>query len=228
MLSTTIYKLNKRQPNMKKSIFLALSLGVCLGVFAQSPKYAAAMEKNLQLFDSSKTVEDYARLANTFERIGDAEKSQWSPYYYAGLALCSGGWLPDLKDKDANADRILALASKAESLAPDDNAKSEIQAIRNMANTQQMMVNPAVRWATAGKEAGDALQKGLKLNANNPRLYYLQGMSLFGTPPQFGGGKDKAKPMFEKAVALYRSEKPAQFYPHWGQKQAEEMLAQCE
>ena len=40
------------------------------------------------------------------------------------------------------------------------------------------------------------------LNANNPRLYYFRGMSLFNTPEQFGGGKDKAKPVFEKAAEL--------------------------
>jgi hypothetical protein len=52
-------------------------------------------------------------------------------------------------------------------------------------------------------------------------------MSLFGTPPQFGGGKDKAKPLFEKSVALYKAAKPATLAPTWGQKQAEDMLAQC-
>ena len=53
-------------------------------------------------------------------------------------------------------------------------------------------------------------------------------MSLFGTPVQFGGGKDKAKPVFEKAVELYKQEKPSQLYPHWGQKQTEEMIKQCQ
>ena len=57
---------------------------------------------------------------------------------------------------------------------------------------------------TNGKDASEALQKGLALDPNNPRLYYLQGMSLFNTPAQFGGGKDKAKPLFEKSVALFK------------------------
>jgi hypothetical protein len=53
-------------------------------------------------------------------------------------------------------------------------------------------------------------------------------MSLFGTPVQFGGGKDKAKPLFEKAIELFKIEKPGQFYPHWGQKDAETQLALCQ
>jgi hypothetical protein len=214
---------------MKKSILLLFSVfGLCVAAFSQSEKYIAVMQKNLPLFDSAKTAADYAKLANTFERIGDAEKTQWVPYYYAALALSTYGWMPEVTDKDPNAERMLAFCSKAEAVAPDDIAKSEIETVRNMASTQQMMVNPQARWATYGKAAGEAIQKGMKLNPNNPRLYYLQGMSMLGTPVQFGGGKDKAKPLFEKAIELYKTEKPAQLYPQWGQKQAEEGLSQCQ
>jgi len=96
-----------------------------------------------------------------------------------------------------------------------------------MSATQQMLMDPQTRWATYGKTAGEALQKGMQADPNNPRLYYLQGMSLFGTPPQFGGGKDKAKPLFEKSLALYKAAHPAPLAPTWGQKQTEDMLAQC-
>lgn len=214
---------------MKKSTFLFLTACTfTVAAFSQSEKYVAAMQKNLQLFDSAKTAEDYTKMANTFERIGDAEKTQWAPYYYAALALSSSGWMPQVQDKDANAEMMLAFCTKAEAIAPDDIAKSEIETVRNMAATQQMMVNPQARWGTYGKAAGEALQKAIKLNANNPRVYYLQGMSMMGTPVQFGGGKDKAKPLFEKAVQLYNEQKSQQLYPHWGQKQTTEALAQCQ
>ncbi|EDK72352.1 conserved hypothetical protein [candidate division TM7 genomosp. GTL1] len=214
---------------MKKYLFLLLAaVGLQFAANSQSDKFISAMKTNLALFDSAKTVEDFNKMANTFERIGDAEKTEWLPYYYAALSLNTAGWMPDLKDKDANSERVNAFCDKAEALAKSNTDKSEIQAVRNMAATQQMLVDPQSRWASYGKTAGEALQKGMELNPNNPRLYYLQGMGLFGTPTQFGGGKDKAKPVFEKAVALYKEEKPAQFYPHWGQKQAEDMVVQCQ
>lgn len=213
---------------MKKYIFLLLAASLGLAANSQSDKYSAAMKKNLALFDSSKTVEDFTKLANNFERIGDAEKTEWLPYYYAGLALCSSGWLPEVKDKDANSTRISGFCDKAESLAKADADKAEILAIRNMAATQQMLVDPSTRWASYGQTAGQAIEKGLKLDPNNPRLYYLRGMSLFGTPVQFGGGKEKAKPVFEKAVELYKQQNPKDLFPRWGQKQAEDMLAQCQ
>jgi tetratricopeptide (TPR) repeat protein len=214
---------------MKKYMFFLLA-GVILqtAVFAQSEKYLKAMKTNLAMFDSAKTVEDYTKLANTFERIGDAEKTQWLPYYYAGLALSTSGWMPAVTDKDANAGRMNAFCDKAEAIATADGDKAEILSIRNMSATQQMMVDPPARWMSYGQAAGQALEKALKLDPNNPRLYYLRGMSLFGTPEQFGGGKDKAKPVFEKAVQLYKEQKPKEFYPDWGKKQAEDMLAQCQ
>jgi hypothetical protein len=209
---------------MKKINFFLLTVLFFITANAQSEKYVAAMKKNLAMFDSVKTTADYQSLAAAFERIGDAEKTQWLPYYYAGLSLATAGWQDTKLDKDANSEKIKALCDRAEAI----EKSSEICEIRNMAATQQMMVDPQSRWASYGQEAGNALQKGMQLNPNNPRIYYLQGMSVFNTPEAFGGGKTKAKPIFEKAVALFKTEQPAPLHPRWGQKQAEEMLAQCQ
>lgn len=208
---------------MQKALF-AFTLLISLTGAAQSDKYTAAMQKNITLLDSAKTVDQLQSLAGTFERIGDAEKTQWLPYYYAALAQTWIGWRPEVKDKDANAQKINAYLAKAEAI----EKNSETYAIENMSATQQMQVDPQSRWATNGKDAAEALQKGLAADPNNPRLYYLQAMSLFYTPEQYGGGKDKAKPLFEKSIALFKAAQPKPLYPDWGQKQAEDMLAQCQ
>ncbi|HEV2479298.1 MAG TPA: hypothetical protein VGS79_06530 [Puia sp.] len=208
---------------MQKTL-LAVALLISMTAGAQSAKYTEAMTKNIALLDSAKTEDQLLSLASTFDRIGDAEKTQWLPYYYAALAQTWIGWMPAITDKDANAQKINAYLAKAEAI----EKNSETYAIENMAATQQMLVDPQTRWATNGKDASAALQKGLELDPNNPRLYYLQAMSLFGTPTQYGGGKDKAKPVFEKSISLYKSAQPKPLYPTWGEKQAENMLAQCQ
>jgi hypothetical protein len=207
-----------------QKLLLSFALLIGLACQAQSDKYLAAMQKNIPLLDSAKSVDQLQGLAATFERIGDAEKTQWLPYYYAALAQTWIGWNPETKDKDANSQKINAYLSKAEAI----EKNAETYAVANMSATQQMLVDPQTRYATNGRDAAEALQKGLTLDPNNPRLYYLQGMSLFGTPPQFGGGKDKAKPLFEKSVALFKGAQPKPLYPTWGQKQAEDMLAKCQ
>jgi hypothetical protein len=205
-------------------MILALALLVTLETSAQQDdKYTQVMQKNITLLDSAKSIDALQSLAGTFDRIGDAEKTKWLPYYYAALAQTWVGWNPECKDKDANSAKINAFLSKAEAI----EKNSELYVVENMSATQQMLMDPQTRWQTNGKDANIALQKGIQADPNNPRLYYLQGMSLLGTPPQFGGGKDKAKPLFEKSLALYQTMKPQPLYPNWGKKQAEDGLAQC-
>ncbi len=207
-----------------KSILFSLLLFAGLASMAQSDRYTEAMKKNLAMFGTAKTTADYQSLANTFERIGDAEKTQWLPYYYAGLSLTSAGWNDPKLDKDANSIRVNALCDKAEAI----EKNAEIYSLRNMGATQQMMVEPQSRWQTYGQQASAALESGLKLDPDNPRLYYLQGESVMNTPEAFGGGKAKAKPIFEKAVELFKKQQPKPLYPDWGQARAEEELAKCQ
>jgi hypothetical protein len=206
-----------------QKLLLALALLVTLEISAQTDKYTQVMQKNIALLDSARSIDELQSLAGTFDRIGDAEKTKWLPYYYAALAQTWVGWNPATKDKDANSAKINAFLAKAEAI----EKNAELYAVENMSATQQMLVDPQTRWQTNGKDASVALQKGMQADPNNPRLYYLQAMSLLGTPPQFGGGKDKAKPLFEKSVALYKSMKLQTLYPAWGLQQAEDGLAQC-
>ena len=53
-------------------------------------------------------------------------------------------------------------------------------------------------------------------------------MNVFHTPKTFGGGKEKAKPFFEKAKSLFASQKPASSIdPNWGEGHNNQMLAEC-
>lgn len=208
---------------MKSLLFSLLVFSVYVSS-GQSDKYIAAMKKNMALFDSAKSTADLQAVSNTFERIGDAEKTQWLPYYYAGLALSTSGWNDTKIDKDANSARINALCDKAEAL----DKNSEIYVLRNMSATQQMMVDPQTRWQTYGAEANKDLQIAIQLNPDNPRIYYLQGESMMGTPVAFGGGKDKAKPLFERSIALFKTDKPKPLWPDWGLARAQEQLAKCQ
>lgn len=225
-----------------KQLLLVAAVAFSITAHAQSDKYANAMKQSLSMFDSAKTVADFESVAASFQRIGDAEKTQWLPYYWAALALTTEGWkyypdsrgVTELKVSDLSgamtgfASLINALADKADALATANEDKAEILTIRNMTATQQMLVDPQSRYMTFGAEASTDLQKAMALNPNNPRVYYLQGMSLFGTPEQFGGGKAVAKPVFQKAVDLGKAEQAKLLYPHWGLEMSVPMLAACQ
>jgi len=190
---------------------------------AQDDKFIMAMQKNLKALDSAKTTSEYVAISNSFERIGDAEKTSWLPYYYAALALITPAWNDKTINADANSVKVKALIDKAAKI--EDNV--EIYALRNMIATQQMMIDPSTRWVNYGAEASSALKKGLAMDPENPRLNFLKGSSIFYTPSPFGGGKDKAKPVLQKAVELYSKEQPKPLFPSWGKSEAEGLLAQC-
>ena len=65
-----------------KHLLFALVLFAATTVQAQSDKYADAMKKNLEMFDADSTSAHWENLAAAFQRIGDAEKTQWLPYYW--------------------------------------------------------------------------------------------------------------------------------------------------
>ncbi len=205
---------------MNKIIF-SLAMLLSFTAMAQSDNYSDEMQKAIVALDTSYTFTELQSVANIFERIADEEKTQWLPYYYAGLAYANIGWDVINIDKDDNAEKILALCSKAELL----EKNAEIYSLRYMAATQQTMVDPVARWATYGMEAKAILEKGLDLDPDNPRLHYLEAMSVLSTPEQFGGGKEKARPMLEKAVELLKAEHAKPLYPNWGLSAAQGALA---
>jgi hypothetical protein len=205
-----------------KRLLVSLSLLLTITGFSQNDKFLKAMAKTKTDMDSAKTTEQMQAASATFERIGNAEKTQWLPYYYAALCQTNIGWMDQKSDKDKLAEKTKSLLDKAEAL----DKNSEIYIVRSMAATQQMLVDPMTRWQTYGAESAAALGTAKSLDANNPRAYFLEGSSIMNTPAAFGGGKDKAKPILQKSVDLFKTFKPASdLHPTWGQKLAEDALA---
>ncbi|HZH37826.1 MAG TPA: hypothetical protein VEX65_11150, partial [Flavisolibacter sp.] len=69
---------------MKKVLFsLSLLVSFTFVAVAQSAKYMGAMQEKIAAVDSVRSEQGLLDLSATFERIGDAEKTQWLPYYYA-------------------------------------------------------------------------------------------------------------------------------------------------
>ncbi|HEX8333233.1 MAG TPA: hypothetical protein VF622_11450 [Segetibacter sp.] len=205
-----------------KKILLSLSLLITVTAFAQSAKYVKGMQKAIADMDSAKSTEQLQSTAATFERIGDAEKNQWLPYYYAALCQTNIGWMDKKVNKDQLAEKTNGLLVKAEAI----DKNSEIYIIRSMVATQQFLVDPQNRYQTYLPESIKAYETAKKLDPSNPRAYYLEGTNVMQTPAAFGGGKDKAKPILQKSVELFKTFKPASaLHPKWGQQLAEGTLA---
>lgn len=212
---------------MKKITLISILSFFALITFAQSEKYTNAMKKNIALLDSAFAKPDnFLSMANTFERIGTAEKTEWLPYYYA--AYCRVNYAYMQKDPTGNdpiADKATALINTADSLQPNN---SEISCLKSMIASVQMLVNPQQRYMQYGAASQKEMQKAMQQDPTNPRPYMLKGQNLKYTPEQMGGGCKTALPSLEIAVEKFATFKPqSEIYPSWGKAYTEGLVKEC-
>ncbi len=201
---------------------------LCLFVtatFAQNPAYTKAMTDLVAEIQSTRFGIPLQPVANKMERIAAAEKAEWLPNYWVAYCYMQDSYAEKEDDKrDLLLDKADVYLEKADKLTPKNE---EVEILRaNLANAR-MAVKPAVRWMTYGGKVESALEKAKKISPNNPRIALLEAQGIFYTPEMFGGGKEKAKPVFDKAVALFATFKPASaMHPTWGLPTAQWMLSQ--
>lgn len=211
---------------MKKLILIAAIVCIANLSFGQSEKYMSAMKSNISQMDSMMSKGNALDLANNFERIANAEKSQWLPYYYASYCTITQAYMEkDISKKDVIADKAQQLIDKADSILGKEN--SETYVVKSMIATAHMTVDAQTRYMTYGPQITEFLEKSRSLDTTNPRPVLIQAENTFYTPEQFGGGKDAAKPLFDHAAKLFDMFKPeTEISPSWGQSAIQYFLAQ--
>src|SRR5688572_11460464 len=140
---------------MKKVLSLFVASFMMVAIFAQSDRYTKAMEVLVPSVDSTRDHAALITLANSFERIANAEKTQWLPFYYAALANINAGYSFSMDgsfgDKSADidplADKAEGLLNKAEELSKDN---SEIWVAKKMLASVRLMGNPMARFQEYG------------------------------------------------------------------------------
>lgn len=216
---------------MKKIISLALLIAVVIATNAQtantsvkhSSAFEAAMLANIRQLDTASNAASLMTLANNFERIGNAEKTKWEPFYYASYCYTVMAFMsPDKSKIDWLADKAEALLQQAEA---SNKNNSEISCMFAMINSCRILVDPVSRFQTKGKEVNMLLAQAMQENEGNPRIYLLQARMQLRTPEAFGGGKNVAKASAETALEKFKSFVPANaIAPAWGEQQAKALL----
>ena len=210
-----------------KSTLLLLSLLISTVTFSQdNKKYTDAMKRNLSMMDTAAAAATLQLMANSFERIANAEKNKWLPYYYAAYTITRISYtVEDKSTIDAILDKAQVFIDKADSLQPNN---SEIYAVKSFVLSARIMVNPMSRGAQFGPQSGMVLDKAIELDPANPRPYLLKGTGALYTPPAFGGGKDKAAVLLQTSIDKYKTFKPAdELMPNWGEARAKQLLEEC-
>lgn len=208
-----------------KKLFLTMLLSATASIFAQTT-FDKVMTEKIAKIDQSKTPEDFTALSNDFTRIGDKEKTQWLPYYYAahtsiekGRNLMMTGKMDQL---DAIATEAQTTLDKAAELSKDN---AEILILQKMIHGLKMMVDPQARFMSEGLLGADALSKAAKLDPENPRITLLKAEDVYYTPEQYGGSKAKGLELFQKAKDQFAAYQPkTALHPNWGKGEVDYFL----
>lgn len=208
-----------------KNLILGIFLMIGVNAFSQTA-YEKAMTEKIAIVEQHKTPDEFTALANDFKRIGDKEKTQWLPYYYAAFATIQKGRALMREGKTEALDPIAAEAQKYLNLAMQLNKDSaENLILQKMIHSLKMMVNPQQRFMSEGMLAAEALSKAEKIDAQNPRITLMRAEDTYYTPEQFGGSKSKGLELFQKALDQYKMYQPkTTLDPNWGKGEAEYFL----
>jgi hypothetical protein len=189
--------------------------------------YPEYMAKILSQVKPNASADDLISSVNNFERVANSTKEEWLPNYYCALFTATAGFQQkDPAKIDEMADKADGFISKAIAVAGEEN--SELLTVQAMIVNLRIMADPMSRGMKMSMQSAGLLQKAKQADPTNPRPWLLEGQSKLYTPEAFGGGKQAAKPIFEKAAALFKEFKPkSEIMPNWGNEQMTGLLEQC-
>ena len=190
--------------------------------------FKGTLQKTFTTFDTSKDMQVRTEYSNKLGLISKKWTEEWASHYYNALSKTILSYNEsDEAKRDAYLDEAERERDEAVTLLKKEDDETYVLAA--MIANARMAVKPQARWQKYGKIFEENLAKAKELNANNPRIYYLQGISKRFTPKMFGGGKKVALPYFEKAEGLFAKENDADITKiSWGKKINKEFLKEAQ
>jgi hypothetical protein len=210
---------------MKKSILLAaFALNV---ISSQAQEYKPVLEKSFLAFDTTYDMTTKVTQGNKLALIAKKWDNEWTAHYYLAYSKAQLSYMEqDAAKRDAYLDEADKELADAVSILKKDNDETFVLAA--MLAHARMAVDGMNRWQKYGQIFNQDLESAKEVNPDNPRMYYLKGLSTFYTPKQFGGGKKAALPYFEKAEGLFAKDEGKDIsQPHWGKDKTAYFIAQC-
>ncbi|GAB2693244.1 hypothetical protein GCM10011495_17710 [Hymenobacter frigidus] len=187
--------------------------------------YLIVMTATVAAQSAAATPADVQANLAQLERVAAAAPSAWEPRYYQARGYLKLGFAgKDGDQQDQLFDQAQTALDQAKKLPGADQA--EVLILQAYIYQGRIMVSPMTRGMVYAGRVADALGQAKALAPGNPRVYLLLGNDLFYRPAMFGGGAEKAQPLYAKAKALFATFRPATaLSPAWGEKMNDAMLA---
>ncbi len=212
---------------MKKVVLLLTAVSFVFTSMADRPEFQQAMGKALAGYADCKTIEDYQGLANKFERIANAEKTEWLPLYYHAHCYIIMSFMEQsgMAKKDEYIDVAEISVNKIIEMVPDE---SEVYVLQSFMLTARLVVDPMTRGQQYSILSGKAVGTAITLNPDNPRAKLISIQNEMGTAQFFGSDVSKYCVQAKKLLENWDDFKPASsIHPNWGKDQVEEIVNSC-
>jgi len=186
---------------------------------------SAAYATGIEMIGKSQSEADYTRAAAYFEKISGQELP-WLSRYYAAFCYIQASYKATTdKQKDVLLDKAQPLIDKALQFNPNE---PEIFVLQAFLYQSRIQVNPPVRGMSYSSKADATLKKAIAADDSNPRAWSLMAYNVYYTPAAFGGGSQKALPVFQKAKEKFQFFRPVRpFLPNWGEQENLQMIKTC-
>ena len=210
---------------VKVTIVLAMLSLTYSATKAQS--FENTLGSSFTKFDTATAIPAMKAAASQLDMIARKNPASWAGNFYSAYAHIKISYkLTDKDQRDQYLDAADTSITKADKLLPNSE---EIFILRAYSSKARIAVDPKERWKKYGDIYSDFISKAKKINPENPRIYFMDGMEPFWKPKIWGGGKNKAKPYFQKAKELFDKEDKIDILrPYWGRQANEEFLTQCD
>ena len=211
---------------MKSIVLLVFTLLMTFGSFGQD-KFTNVMKGNLGAWIKATTPEELDQIRNKFIRIGDAEKEQWLPYYYAAnMYIIQGFMTKDAGKIDLMLKEADELIAKIRSI--DGYSETEVLILEGLKNTVKIAYDPATYGPKLSAATVAIYQKAMALEPKNPRASYLSAEFEMGGAKFFGKPVNEYCERFNAALVLFENEKPvSEIHPQWGKERVLKLIEEC-
>jgi len=201
---------------MKNTLSILGLILLTIPVLSQGNKYEKAMKSAMDQMEQASNPAESLEAAASFEEISKNYPDQWLPSYHASRIFVTNSFEgTDADKRDLILERAGINLDQARAMAPEE---SEVEVLKALYYIGLISIDPETRGPVYYMDAIDAIQKGIELNPENPRAYYISAMWTLNSPDFMGGGPEAALPLFRKALEKYKTYKnDLAFWPAWGE-----------
>lgn len=211
---------------MKKSMITITVVLMSLVVMAGTKSFNSSMNDNLQTLRANNKDVNYVDLGDQFAIIADNNSNRFEPLYYSAYSYIISSW--QIVDPTSKAEILSKANEKIEKAMEISSNNDELLVLKAFYYQAMIMTNPQKYGQPYSMKANELLHKAQNINESNPRAQFLLAQNTYYTPAEYGGGSEKALPLFTKAAVFFKAQDTSNnLSPIWGEQTNKQMVEEC-